>query len=166
MTRARCDGRSTRRHCWRSVSCRCSRCTRFSACSVAAVEPAGPWWGLAGPRVQHRGVVHDQYELAGLRRRIHHELSHADGRSRLPQLCLGRGRHRPRGGLHPRHRSRERETIGNFWVDTTRALLWMLLPVCVVVALVFVSQGVVQNLKPYDVVAVVEPQTAQRRARR
>ena len=51
---------------------------------------------------------------------------------------------------------RERETIGNFWVDTTRALLWILLPVCVVVALVFVSQGVVQNLKPYDVVSVVE----------
>ena len=51
---------------------------------------------------------------------------------------------------------RERETIGNFWVDTTRSLLWILLPVCVVVALVFVSQGVVQNLKPYDVVSVVE----------
>jgi K+-transporting ATPase ATPase A chain len=51
---------------------------------------------------------------------------------------------------------RQRETIGNFWVDTTRALLWILLPVCVVVALVFVSQGVVQNLKPYDVVSVVE----------
>jgi len=51
---------------------------------------------------------------------------------------------------------RERETIGNFWVDTTRSLLWILLPVCVVVAVIFVSQGVVQNLKPYDVVPVVE----------
>jgi len=51
---------------------------------------------------------------------------------------------------------RERETIGNFWVDTTRALLWILLPVCVVAALVFVSQGVVQNLKPYDVVTGLE----------
>ena len=56
---------------------------------------------------------------------------------------------------------RERETIGNFWVDTTRSLLWILLPVCVVVALVFVSQGVVQNLKPYDVVSVVEGTGAQ-----
>ena len=54
---------------------------------------------------------------------------------------------------------RERETIGNFWVDTTRALLWVLLPVCVVVALVFVSQGVVQNLRPYDVVSVVRGPT-------
>jgi K+-transporting ATPase ATPase A chain len=51
---------------------------------------------------------------------------------------------------------RERETIGNFWVDTTRCLLWILAPVCVVVALVFVSQGVVQNLNQYDVISVLE----------
>ena len=59
---------------------------------------------------------------------------------------------------------RERETIGNFWVDTTRALLWILLPVCVVAALVFVSQGVVQNLKPYDVVTGLEDRHADHRA--
>jgi len=53
---------------------------------------------------------------------------------------------------------RERETIGNFWVDLTRGLLWVLLPVCLVVALVFVSQGMVQNLRPYDKAALVEPQ--------
>ena len=51
---------------------------------------------------------------------------------------------------------REQDTIGNFWVDTTRGLLWILLPVCVVVALVFVSQGVVQNVKAYDVVPILE----------
>ncbi len=53
---------------------------------------------------------------------------------------------------------RERETIGNFWVDLTRCFLWVLLPVCLVVSLVFVSQGMVQNLKPYDKAALVEPQ--------
>jgi K+-transporting ATPase ATPase A chain len=53
---------------------------------------------------------------------------------------------------------RERDTIGNFWVDLTRCLFWILLPVCLIVALVFVSQGVVQNLKPYDSVSIVEPQ--------
>src|SRR4029450_1444843 len=53
---------------------------------------------------------------------------------------------------------RERDTIGNFWVDMTRATLWILLPWCVVGALVLVSQGVVQNLKPYDTVKLVEPQ--------
>ena len=51
---------------------------------------------------------------------------------------------------------RERDTIGNFWVDTTRALLWVLLPLSLVAAMFFVSQGVVQNLEPYDVVAVLD----------
>ncbi len=53
---------------------------------------------------------------------------------------------------------RERETIGNFWVDLTRCFLWVLLPVCLIVSLVFVSQGMVQNLRPYDKAALVEPQ--------
>ena len=54
---------------------------------------------------------------------------------------------------------REKETIGNFWVDMVRASLWLLLPIAIVGALFLVSQGVVQNLKPYDKVAVVDPQT-------
>src|SRR5271170_281035 len=53
---------------------------------------------------------------------------------------------------------RERDTIGNFWVDLTRCLFWILLPVCLIIALVFVSQGVVQNLKPYDSASIIEPQ--------
>jgi K+-transporting ATPase ATPase A chain len=53
---------------------------------------------------------------------------------------------------------REAETIGNFWVDLVRAALWVLLPFCVVGSLVLVSQGVVQNLRPYDKVALVEAQ--------
>jgi len=52
----------------------------------------------------------------------------------------------------------EKETIGNFWVDVTRTTLWVLLPACVVYALVLVSQGVVQNFRPYDTVKIVEPQ--------
>jgi K+-transporting ATPase ATPase A chain len=51
---------------------------------------------------------------------------------------------------------RETETIGNFWVDLVRATLWVLLPICSVGALFLVSQGVVQNLKPYDTVKTVE----------
>jgi K+-transporting ATPase ATPase A chain len=57
---------------------------------------------------------------------------------------------------------REKETIGNFWVDMTRTTLWVLLPMCIVYALVLVSQGVVQNLKPYDTVKLVEPQQVQK----
>jgi K+-transporting ATPase ATPase A chain len=40
-------------------------------------------------------------------------------------------------------------TIGNFWVDTTRTLLWVLLPASLIGALLMVSQGVPQNLKAY-----------------
>ena len=50
----------------------------------------------------------------------------------------------------------EKETIGNFWVDMVRATLWVLLPIAVVGALFLVSEGVVQNLKPYDTVQTVE----------
>jgi len=56
---------------------------------------------------------------------------------------------------------REMETIGNFWVDLTRTILWVLLPVCLVVALFFVSQGTVQTLKPYVTAQLVDPQTVQ-----
>ena len=54
---------------------------------------------------------------------------------------------------------REKDTLGNFWVDMVRATLWVLLPISIVGALFLVSQGVVQNLKPYDKVAVIDPQT-------
>ncbi len=57
---------------------------------------------------------------------------------------------------------REKDTIGNFWVDLTRTTLWVLLPACIVYALFLVSQGGVQNLKPYDTVKLVEPQQMQR----
>jgi len=56
---------------------------------------------------------------------------------------------------------REQSTIGNFWVDMTRATLWVLLPLCLVGALVLVSQGVVQNLRTYDTVKLLEPQSVQ-----
>jgi potassium-transporting ATPase potassium-binding subunit len=51
---------------------------------------------------------------------------------------------------------KEKETIGNFWVDLVRASLWVLLPIAIVGSLLYVSQGAVQNLKAYDVVQTVE----------
>jgi K+-transporting ATPase ATPase A chain len=53
---------------------------------------------------------------------------------------------------------RETKTLGNFWVDLTRGTLWVLLPLSAVFALLLVSQGVVQNLKPYDTAKLVQPQ--------
>ena len=54
---------------------------------------------------------------------------------------------------------REAKTIGNFWVDFVRCNLYVLLPVCVLGALLLVSQGVIQNLRPYDTATLVEPQS-------
>jgi len=57
---------------------------------------------------------------------------------------------------------KEKETIGNFWVDMTRSTLWVLLPACIVYALLLVSQGVIQNLRPYDTAKLLEPQQVQK----
>jgi len=56
---------------------------------------------------------------------------------------------------------KETNKLGNFWVDTTRSLLWVLLPLCLVSSLFLVSQGVVQNLKPYTTVQLLEPHSVQ-----
>lgn len=53
---------------------------------------------------------------------------------------------------------REMKTIGNFWVDMTRATLWVLLPFCLLGSLLLVSQGVIQNLRPYDTAKLVNAQ--------
>jgi len=51
---------------------------------------------------------------------------------------------------------REMKTIGNFWVDMTRAALWVCLPFCIIGALVLVAGGVPQNLRPYDKAQLVD----------
>ena len=57
---------------------------------------------------------------------------------------------------------RQMQTIGNFWVDLVRCCLWVFLPYCIVGSLVLVSQGVVQNFKPYDTVKLLDPQQIQK----
>lgn len=57
---------------------------------------------------------------------------------------------------------REKETLGNFWADMTRATLWVLLPLCIVFSLVLVEQGVVQNFRHYDTAKLAEPQQVQK----
>lgn len=56
---------------------------------------------------------------------------------------------------------RESETIGNFWVDLVRGLLWILLPISFVLALALVSQGVVQNFRAYETATLIDPQVVQ-----
>ena len=51
------------------------------------------------------------------------------------------------------------QTIGNFWVDVVRSTYYVLVPICLVLALVLVSQGMIQNFKPYTVAKTLEPYT-------
>ncbi|MFB3884696.1 MAG: potassium-transporting ATPase subunit KdpA [Thermodesulfobacteriota bacterium] len=57
---------------------------------------------------------------------------------------------------------REAKALGNFWVDLTRTTLYVLLPFCMIGALLLVSQGVVQNLSPYTQAKLVEPQQVEK----
>ena len=52
-----------------------------------------------------------------------------------------------------RHSSK---TLGNFWVDFTRSIVYVLLPISIVAALLLCSQGVIQNLHPYTKAATLE----------
>jgi K+-transporting ATPase ATPase A chain len=49
------------------------------------------------------------------------------------------------------------KTLGNFWVDLVRSTYYLLLPICLVFAVVLVSQGMIQNFKPYTKAKLVEP---------
>jgi len=51
---------------------------------------------------------------------------------------------------------RKTTLVGNFWVDLTRGVLYILLPISLIAALILVSQGVIQNLRPYQTLPLVE----------
>ena len=123
----------------------------FNPQKLGAVSPANLAWNTAASFTTntnwqaYSGETTMSYftQMAGLA--YHNFVSAATGIALAIALIRGIAR-------------REMKTIGNFWVDLVRGTLWVLLPVCVVGALVLVSQGVVQNLKPYDTVKIVEPQ--------
>ncbi len=54
---------------------------------------------------------------------------------------------------------RSTQTLGNFWVDLTRGTLYILMPLSVIVAILLVSQGVVQTMSDYPSVTLVQPTT-------
>jgi potassium-transporting ATPase potassium-binding subunit len=56
---------------------------------------------------------------------------------------------------------RETSYLGNFWVDATRGILYILLPLATLLALILVSQGVVQSFAPYRTVDLVQSQEVQ-----
>lgn len=75
-------------------------------------------------------------------------ISAATGMSLLVALIRGIARH-------------ETKNLGNFWVDTVRGILYILLPLSILFALILVSQGVIQNFKPNQKVALLQSITYQ-----
>jgi K+-transporting ATPase ATPase A chain len=51
--------------------------------------------------------------------------------------------------------------LGNFWVDLVRVSYYLLVPICLIFAVVLVSQGMIQNFKPYTTAQLLEPYTIQ-----
>jgi K+-transporting ATPase ATPase A chain len=64
-------------------------------------------------------------------------------------LTLARGLTRRPGSDGPK-------TLGNFWVDLIRSIIYVLLPVSIIAALIMISQGVIQNFSDYHTVTTVE----------
>ena len=75
---------------------------------------------------------------------IHNFASAATGIAIAAALVRGLARH-------------STQLLGNFWVDMVRVTYYLLLPVCLVFAVVLVSQGMIQNFKPYTTAKLVEP---------
>ncbi|SDI34961.1 K+-transporting ATPase ATPase A chain [Desulfosporosinus hippei DSM 8344] len=80
-------------------------------------------------------------QMAGLT--VHNFVSAAAGIAVVVALIRGLSRH-------------QAKTIGNFWADLTRTILWILLPISLVGGMLLVSQGVIQNLSPYLTVKTLQ----------
>ena len=125
---------------------------------LQGILPLNPqaFGGLPGPGLQYRGQFHYKYELAGLWRRIDDELSDADDRSDRSEFCLcciGDGdSRRPHPGLY----ERSANSIGNYWVDMTRSTFTSFCRSQLIMAMVLVSQGVVQNFSAYKNVPLLQ----------
>ena len=79
---------------------------------------------------------------------IHNFVSAATGIAIAAALVRGIARHSAR-------------TLGNFWVDLVRTTYYLLLPICLVFAVFLVSQGMIQNFKPYTTAKLLEPMKVQ-----
>ena len=79
---------------------------------------------------------------------IHNFASAATGIAIAAALVRGLSRHSTR-------------LLGNFWVDLVRVIYYLLLPICLVSAIFLISQGMIQNFKPYDAAALTEKETVQ-----
>ena len=115
-----------------------------------SVQPAGPQGRYLRRVVQHDVVVHHEHELAVLRRRDDDVVLLADGRPGRAELRLGRRGHGRRRRADPRDRLALGPASSATSTSTSPGrLLYVLVPISIVVGLVLVSQGVLQNLSGY-----------------
>src|SRR5882724_149899 len=85
-------------------------------------------------------------QMAGLK--VQNFLSAAVGIALAAALVRGLARH-------------SAKTLGNFWVDLVRTTYYLLLPLCLLFAVFLVSQGMIQNFKPYTKAKLMEPFSVQ-----
>ena len=119
--------------------------------ALAAVSPDSSWNTAVSFATNtnwqgYGGEVTMSYLTQMLALTVQNFVSAATGLAIMVALIRGIVRHNTKG-------------IGNFWVDLTRSTLYILLPLSLVLALVLVSQGVVQTLSPYQTVSLLQPAT-------
>ena len=123
---------------------------RASPQPVPTIEP------LSADRVRRCRELRDEHGLAELRRREHHEPSLADDGAHRSELRLGGGRNGRPGGAHQRScappRDHHRQLLGGPDEGVTRILI----PLSLLVAVVLVTQGVVQNFTGQTVAQTLE----------
>ena len=137
----------------------CRRVCVAAPAGVSAAQSAGHGRGLAGPAFNtavsfatntnwqsYGGETTMSYLTQMLGLTVQNFVSAATGMAVLVALIRGFAR-------------KSAKTIGNFWVDLVRTTLYILLPLSLVLALVLVSQGVVQTFSPYKTVPLVQPVT-------
>ena len=86
--------------------------------------------------VQHRLVVHDEHQLAVLQRRDHDELLQPDGWAHRAELAVGRVGIVVAVALIRGIVGRSGKSLGNFWQDLVRTILYVLAPLSVIAAIV------------------------------
>ena len=79
-----------------------------------------------------------------------------DGRARGAELRLGGRRHGRAGRRRARLRAPLEHTLGIFWLDLYRSLVYILLPLSIVLAVVLISQGVVQTFAGHATATTLE----------
>jgi K+-transporting ATPase ATPase A chain len=119
--------------------------------ALAAVSPDSSWNTAVSFATNtnwqgYGGEVTMSYLTQMLALTVQNFVSAATGLAVMVAMIRGIVRHNTKG-------------IGNFWVDLTRSTLYILLPLALVLALVLVSQGVVQTLSPYQTVTLLQPAT-------